>query len=308
MALQIHYTKTHFSLTMLHNTTLSSNKVSALRGGLGTMLLHSNCISDKQCDSCFFSDECLVQRIMYSKFDIKPAYITTGESVGYILECENHKRNFQKGDLLEFDLILFGKSIIHFSQLLQALFSLGQSGLGANKAHFSISDIQNETGKNILCNGNIIMSNYQPHMLQSYVEHRLTEFPYASELSNVSLIFHSPTTIKYQGNIQQSFHIEAILNSIARRIEMLNYYEGKPISGKELIHNIPNVIKQSSYAEEVNRYSSRHKENIKLHGITGDLLLSNVDFETLSLLLAGELIHIGKNTSFGFGRYTVVPQ
>ena len=36
--------------------------------------------------------------------------------------------------------------------------------------------------------------------------------------------------------------------------------------------------------------------------------LSNVDFETLSLLLAGELIHIGKNTSFGFGRYTVVPQ
>ena len=85
---------------------------------------------------------------------------------------------------------------------------------------------------------------------------------------------------------------------------MLNYYEGKPLVGSHLIDNIPEIKKQHSYHENVNRYSSRHKENIKLHGLLGSLILNSVDNETLKLLLAGELLHIGKNTSFGFGRYT----
>lgn len=308
MAFQIHYTKTHFILTMLHDTTLSSHKVSALRGGIGTMLLQSNCIGDKQCDTCFFAEECLVQRIMYSKFEIKPDYITTGESVGYILECENRKRKFKNGDNLEFDLILFGKSIIYFSQFLQALYTLGQCGLGANQSHFAISGIQNENGKDILCNGNIMMPNYQPSILKTYIEKRLNDFQNITETSTILLTFQSPTTIKHQGKIQSSFNIEAVLNSITRRIEMLNYYEGNPMIGKDLITTIPETLTQASYTEEVKRYSSRHKQKIKLRGITGSISLTNVDNETLAILLAGELLHIGKNTSFGFGKYTIKPQ
>jgi CRISPR/Cas system endoribonuclease Cas6 (RAMP superfamily) len=42
-----------------------------------------------------------------------------------------------------------------------------------------------------------------------------------------------------------------------------------------------------------------------LRGIRGSCRLSDVDRTAMALLLAGELLHIGKNTSFGFGRYTV---
>lgn len=289
---------------MTHDTVLSSNKVSALRGGIGTMLLNANCISDRQCEKCSFREECLVQRMMYSRFDIKPDYITTGESVGYVYECENHKREFKKGDTLEFNLILFGKSIVHFSQYIQSVFALGQCGLGTNNSHFIISGIKNEDGEDILQNNNILMSNYKLSTLNEYVGKRLQCYD-EKDISNLKITFHSPVTIKYRGEFIRQFDIDAIISSLVRRIEMLNYYEGKPLVGSHLIDNIPEIQKQHSYHENVNRYSSRHKENIKLHGLLGSLILNNVDNETLKLLLAGELLHIGKNTSFGFGRYTV---
>ena len=42
-----------------------------------------------------------------------------------------------------------------------------------------------------------------------------------------------------------------------------------------------------------------------LRGIQGSFRFEELPGEYLSYLLAGELLHIGKNTSFGFGRYTV---
>ena len=305
MPLNIRYAKTHFILKMTHDTVLSSNKVSALRGGIGTMLLNANCISDRICEECYFKDECLVQRIMYSKFDIKPEYVTTGESVGYVFECENHKRNFKSGDTLEFNLILFGKSIVHFSQYIQALFSLGQTGLGTNKSHFIIAGIKNENGENILYNNNILMSNYVVNTVNDYVQKRLSQYNNINNFSNIIIKFHSPVTIKYQGNFIHNLSIESLLNSVVRRIEMLNYYEGNPIIGKHLIDNMPTMINQKSYPANIERYSSRHKDKYKLHGLLGSLTLTNVDEETLIILLAGELLHIGKNTSFGFGHYTI---
>mgnify|MGYP003309565716 CR=1 FL=1 len=40
-------------------------------------------------------------------------------------------------------------------------------------------------------------------------------------------------------------------------------------------------------------------------GIKGSILLEHLEEDFLALLLAGEIIHIGSNTSFGFGRYRV---
>lgn len=304
MALQIRYSKTHFTLTMMHDTILSTNKVSALRGGIGTMLLNSNCIQNRQCGKCSFIDECLVQRIMYSKFDVKPNYITTGESVGYVFECYDKKRHFRKGDTLEFNLILFGKSIIHFSQYIQAIFSLGQSGLGSHHSHFLISRIQNEYGKDILQNGNIIMKNYLYQTVEDYVQEKLEGLS-NYDYSTITLQFLSPTSIKYKGKFITQFDIDPIMQSIVRRIEILNYYENNPISGKDLITSMPNIINEHSFVTEVNRYSSTHNGNIRLQGIIGNITLSDIDENSLIILLAGELLHIGKNSSFGFGKYTV---
>ena len=63
--LNIRYIKLHFTAEVLEDTVLPKYKASALRGGMGEMMLRANCIRDRKCDSCDFRSECLAQRALY---------------------------------------------------------------------------------------------------------------------------------------------------------------------------------------------------------------------------------------------------
>ena len=55
--------------------------------------------------------------IFYHPLKIRPEYVTTKESLGYIIECENRQVIFDEVDSLEVIIILFGNVIIYFSQI-----------------------------------------------------------------------------------------------------------------------------------------------------------------------------------------------
>lgn len=100
--------------------------------------------------------------------------------------------------------------------------------------------------------------------------------------------------------------MKAIVNAVKRRLYMLECFEGKD-SGyyNKKYENIPEILKQEHCFVGVPRFSNRQGEKMVLKGIEGEIHLTEMEDEILMLLLAGELIHIGKNTSFGFGRYRV---
>ena len=156
-ALHIRYIKLYFTVAFQEDAILPQNKASAIRGGIGELLLRSNCIRDRKCERCDFRGECIVQRTMYTQFKEKPAYVTTGESVGYVLECENVQERFREGECLEFALILFGKNIVYFSQYLQAVYALGTLGLGKHRARFRLVSVNNMAGEDILVDNQIYM-------------------------------------------------------------------------------------------------------------------------------------------------------
>ena len=56
----IPFIKLEFHVRMLEDTKMPKTKVSALRGGMGEMLLRQNCIGDRQCERCYFQKTCLV--------------------------------------------------------------------------------------------------------------------------------------------------------------------------------------------------------------------------------------------------------
>ena len=141
--LNIRYTKLYFVIEFVEDTELVRDKASALRGGMGEMLLRIHCIADRQCEKCSFAEECIVQRIMYSPMVSKPGYMKEGNSVGYILDCSDKKKLYRAGDLMEFELLLFGNSIVHFAEYVSAFAMLGQTGLGKNKSRFQIHEIRN---------------------------------------------------------------------------------------------------------------------------------------------------------------------
>ena len=154
--MQIRYIKLHFTVVLLTDAILPVDKVSALRGGMGEMLLRANCVRDRTCKSCDFESECIVRRTMYSKYEIVPRFVTTDDSVGYILECENYDEEFRKGDFLRFQLILFGRTIVYFNQYIQAFYALGMEGIGKNHIRYRIWSVTNTQNEPLLSSNSAV--------------------------------------------------------------------------------------------------------------------------------------------------------
>ena len=299
--LQIRYVDLTFTLAMVRDCYWPRNKVSALRGGVGQMLLAQNCIRDRNCEKCDFEEECLVRRTIYSKYEIQPTFAKHGDSIGYVIECEDMKEEFQEGDRLYFHLLLYGKTIMYFSQFLQAFYMLGQQGVGKDSAQYQILKVQNE-------NGDCVVDGFQADLqklgIKTVLHYAQKRFSMVrSEEKSYVLNFQSPTTIKYERQFLQEFHSAAVIKSVIRRIFSFDCFEGIEIP-YPLLEEFPPMLWQKSYPVVVRRISS-NSGKMELKGLKGQMTLGNVSDELLLFLLAGEKLHIGKNTSFGFGRYVV---
>lgn len=302
-ALKVRYVKLHFKVRIREDTRLPMNKVSALRGGIGEMLLRANCIRDRKCGACDFEEECIVRRTMYSRFPEgrKPSFVTTGESVGYVLECEDYREEFSAGDTLGFQLVLLGRTIVYFSQFLQAICQLGYVGLGKDHSAYDIISVRNTRGKEMLKGQDILMEHYQVETLGDHVRYRLnTERTWENHIR-----FKTPVTLKYQGVFQDKLTPEAVIPAIFRRLYILDCFEG--IDCRELgwQGEWPGVTEEASQMMNVYRYSGTQDKKMSLRGVKGHMVLSHFPEDLLPVLLAGEVTHIGKNTSFGFGRYHI---
>lgn len=298
--LNIRYVKLHFVLEIVENCRLPKHKSSAIRGGIGEMLLRANCIRNRECETCDFTEECIVQRTMYSKYEIQPTFVTSGDSIGYVLECEDYRELFNKGDELRFNLILFGKTICYFSQYMNSVYALGQNGLGKEHSRFAIKAVLNTYNEPIMTGNNMLMERYKIATLEDYVSYRKSQL----ENNPTKIVFITPTSIKYQNEQLKSFNMTAVTTALQRRIYMLNCFEGVDASdfyNEEL--DSPEINFQSCKEHWIERYSSRRDSRMRLHGINGEVeLMQPLEKDLLDLYLAGEIIHVGKNTSFGFGR------
>ena len=302
-ALQVRYTKLFFTLVFSEDTSLPENKVSALRGGMGEMLLQMNCVRDRKCENCDFETECIVQRIMYSKYEIRPEFLTAGESIGYVLECEDYRENFYAGETLEFRMILFGKTLVYFNQFMRAFTMLGISGMGKEQAKFRICSVRNQWKKVIFDGKRLCLDNYCIQTVRDYVEYRMMQIS-KRELEN-KVIFRTPTTVKYQNEYMQEFQIVPLTEALKRRIYMFDCFEGMECDLRKFQPVLPELMEQGSRFTLVKRYSNRKKVRMELKGIRGYMITGQMEDNFLRLLLAGELIHVGKHTSFGFGKYVV---
>ena len=307
----VRYVRLRFELQLTEDVGLPTHKVSMLRGGMGQILLDVNCVHAPRgaCETCGFVEECLVRRIMYTKPIIQPDRMSGVDSVGYVLECEDVRKTFHAGDTLSFRLILFGHAIVYLSQFLNAFITLGQRGIGKEHARYRIQSVMNTRGEELLSERGLQINRYQVHTLKDYILHRkrtLIEERSGKKREGFSILFRSPLCLKYENRILDHFELPALAAAAARRIYILDCLEGiltKKLDLQE--HLMPKIIHETHHEIQVPRYSEHQKTKMVFHGIIGELQVGEMDEELLELLLAGELVHVGKNTSFGFGRYWI---
>ncbi len=306
--LQVRYSKLTFTLEFLEDTHLPEHKVSMLRGGIGEMLLRGNCIADRDCERCGFREECVVQQIYYHKLKIVPDYVQEKESLGYLYECSDRRTDFRQGSCMKFNMILFGNVIVHFPAVLQAVTWLGTYGMGKEKAVFRIVEIENQRGEKVLAHNDVWLAYLQPDYIADYVEQRMERLEVPECVGGlgdaVQMRFITPLTQKHEGRFLKNFQEQALVYSIYRRIFLLNCMEGNEMERRCPFQGVLEIEAQRAVPAKVPRYSATHGRQIWLEGIEGEMEIK-VEKAFMPFLLAGELVHIGKSTSMGFGQYVV---
>lgn len=299
----IRFTKLKIRLQMPEDCQLPKHKVSAVRGGMGKVLLAQHCIQNGDCDGCGFQESCIVRNIMYAPFKIKPPFATQNESMGYVIDCASKKTDYRAGECLWAEFTLFGNTISYVMPIIYALTSLGGIGLGKEGALFQIAEITNRRRKPILREGCINMKNVLVETLEGYVQERMAHQDHTGHLW---LSLDTPCAVKHQGEFLQEFDGRSLVVTMLQKVSMYQLYEGKEAE-KEYFEEdgFPRVKAQRLEQGTIPRYSTTQERKMHLKGVKGLLELEGCSEKVMKYLYAMEILHLGKNTRLGFGKVTV---
>ena len=306
--MDIPYITLTFCLRFFEPVEVPEQKVSALRGGLGEMILQKHCVADRDCENCRFQESCIVWNAFYTPMGLKPAYMTGKESLGYSIECDNRETFMDAGHGFAFRLKLFGHNIPLFSQYLDAFWQLGQAGIGKSHGKFEIAAVFTEDEKLLLDDSRIYMEQFCIRTVRDYIERRKWELTaeHAAEAENAYKVqCITPLALRKDRVDLDHFDADAIWRAVHRKIQMMGYFAENPTELDKPLQ-WPAIIDAKTENASIKRYSNTHKRGMELKGIRGYVILEGINEMRLEELLAGELFHIGRNNSFDFGRYRVI--
>ncbi|MBD3181139.1 CRISPR system precrRNA processing endoribonuclease RAMP protein Cas6 [Candidatus Poribacteria bacterium] len=312
MLADLEIAKFAFHLQAEESGYLPSYKGSTLRGGFGYIFRSVVCSNNKSdCKECKSRKDCAYSYI----FETSPTDIDEKFS-GYsdiprpfVIESdENRNRYFEVGNRLQFDLILIGKAIDYLPYFIFSFDELGSKGLGRDRTSFILQEV---------CGFDFEKKQWEPIY---YPEEKFlkAELPtvkagqLAFESQNkLKLQFITPTRIKYRGKYICDLEFHVMMRNLLRRISLMMIFHGgiePDFDFNDLITKAKEIdVSQWDLGwQDWNRYSTRQKTRMKLGGFTGDVEYMGDISNFITFIALGELIHIGKNATFGLGKYKVM--
>ncbi len=292
-------------------------KGSALRGGFGMSFRKTCCVMDNQdCRTCQLNQSCAYSYIFETPHtdNMNINYQSNNLPHPFVIEPPaTDRRIFNPGDEIYFGLVLIGKSLEYLPYFVFAFYQLGQMGLGSGKGKFYLKSVLAVDQPNGAPDNPIY--NAQTQMLNAdFNPWNLPEILAASEKSQTQslfLNFTTPTRLLDQNQLTNQLSFELLIRSILRRVSLLGRIHcgtSWELPFNEIIETARqsvNTIQQKFDWSDWERYSTRQKQRMKLGGIIGTVNYTGQLAPFFPFILLGEFVHIGKNTTFGLGRYQI---
>lgn len=305
----------HFILRAKEPIFLPPYKGSALRGGFGNSFRKVCCVvRNQECQSCSLNQSCAYAYIFETpRLENMPTqHQATNMPHPFVIEPpETGQREFNAGDELTFGLVLIGKSIQYLPYFVFAFDQLGRMGLGKGRGKFDLTAVyaiddwhreqktQVYDSKTQILNGNFREWRF---------EDLLSAIP-QNNPDKIQLRFVTPTRILQQNKLTHRLPFELFARTVLRRISLLGRIHcgsDWELPYKEILNQADQTVQltQSDLTwVDWERYSARQDRRMNLGGFVGGVTYEGNLMPFLSLIALGEFVHIGKNTSFGLGKY-----
>ena len=183
------------------------------------------------------------------------------------------------------EITFFGKSSALAKPLEKALTTLGEEGIGPDATRFYIDGMRPPTVTDI--------ANIQ-----------------VADGDSAKLVFFTPTTFRHYRKESKDWNLEMFSWNLLQRIELLckayGSIDGTDWNFDELLQDLLAMESQAATTKTTrSRLSSRQNKRIDYSGFTGTVTLKNISETARALLSIGEMVGVGKNPTFGGGRYAI---
>jgi len=300
-----------FNYLAFESGRLPEYKGSILRGGFGHIFSDIVCTKGhKECRICEDKANCAYVYLFETPAIQPEEKFARYSDVPrpYVVDLSNEPgHTFARGDPFQFGLILIGKAIEYLPYFIFCFDELGRKGLGTEKVRF---DLQGALAYDYSKSQWTPIYDPKSQFLRDNLPvTKADNLPYELK-DTLSLEFLTPTRIKYRESYITNMEFHVMIRNLLRRITMLMLYH----CDSELNIDINGLIEQAKTIDVLKwdlrwhdwtRYSSRQKTSMELGGFIGNVTYKG-DFEKFMPFIAlGEQIHIGKNTTFGLGKYII---
>lgn len=314
----IPYQRFEFTIEAIDELNLPYYKGSTFRGGFGMAFKRIVCALKRQdCGDCMLKSKCIYAYV----FETSPvASSSEGPEImnmhkyekiphPFVIEPpETNSKTCNSGDSLNFNLLLIGRAVDYLPYFIYTFDELGRTGIGKGRGRYRLVEVRRLKTRAIVYSGDDRI------IRQSDVD--TIEIPDDLKpeelLGSLSIRFITPLRIKYNRDlvVRPEFHI--LIRNLLRRLGLLYYFHcgnKKPKwDHKTIINHATEIEIKSSSLKWLDweRYSSRQDSRMRLGGLIGEITYYGDIKPFLPLLRAGEILHAGKNTSFGLGRYEII--
>jgi len=317
--LQFTYAVFQFHLQASEDLYLPPYKGSALRGGFGYSFRKVCCTMNPQqsCNRCLLNKKCAYAYVFETPQTAHHQIQHQAENYPHPFVIEppdTRETHLQRGSSLDFALVLIGDSIEFLPYFVFAFDQLGRMGLGKGRGKFGLQTVTStdphdptEEARIYDSQSQILNGNFQIKSFQDLLDES------GKMLSDrIKIRFVTPTRIFAQNKLTRELPFELLIRNLLRRLSLL----ARIHCGAEWELPYGDIIataQQRVQTRESNltwvdweRFSTRQERRMKLGGLVGEVTYAGLLPPFLPFLLAGQIVHVGKNTAFGLGKYHIV--
>ena len=275
---------------------------STIRGAFGRSLRRTSCMTHQaDCKTCPLYRTCPYTQVFETPPPSEhPLQKFSQIPNAYVIEPPKWGRHvYEVGERLEFQMVLFGRARQFLPLVIYTLEKAFSYDVGHGKA--TLKDVFA-----VLADAEVRV--YGPEMseVSSHSQSTVLAVP---QKEHITVRIETPMRLQNNGVPLGPELITArtFLSALLRRVALVAEFQC----------NTPLALDFGSLAQEAEtlekekdlgwkdwqRYSSRQERKMSLGGVVGTIQLREVPPALRTLLTVGQMVHVGKNATFGLGKY-----
>ena len=297
------------TLTALSTITMPPYAGSTLRGGFGHAFRKMVCTQGPiDCKDCTLNAVCPYPYIFETApFEGAQQLRSYGDVPRpFVIDPLDTRGEYRKGESFSFQLTLIGRAIDYLPYFLVSFRELGEMGIGKGRGRFQLAHVRTDEGESIYDGDTQMVHNLNNSRGFDDIQRETESQP----MDELTLRLITPARITHEGALTDQLPFHVFWRRLIGRISALAYFhcgESLEMDFKGLIEKAMSVETTGSTLrwKDWTRYSSRQDRRMQLGGLVGRVKFAGDLAEFVPFVALGAFLHVGKNATFGLGKYRV---